>query len=385
MSTKSTIVLRGITWNHTRGLAPLQATAQRFHELHPHVEIQWEKRSLQAFADESIESLASRFELLIVDHPSTGEAAAHGVFLPYESHVPAEFLQDQAMHSVGGSHESYRMNGNQWALAIDAASPVAGWRQDLLDQAHEQVPQTWEELLHLARRGMVAFCGCPIDCLMYFYAFCLNEGEKPFGPDKSRIVSEEIGMNALGALKELADLCDPAGFSRNPILTWELLTLQDKAAYCPFAYGYSNYARGGYARRPLRFGGLVSRNGIRLTSTLGGTGLAVSSTTRHRDIAMQYAQYVACGDTQTGIFTQSGGQPGHRTAWLNQENNRQTGQYFRDTLPTLDAAYIRARFDGYIDFQTKAPIHVVDALRGKISLKEAMRRMNALYRNYPNR
>ena len=44
------IVLKGITWNHSRGITPLLAASQRFHELHPHVEIQWNKRTLQQFA-----------------------------------------------------------------------------------------------------------------------------------------------------------------------------------------------------------------------------------------------------------------------------------------------------------------------------------------------
>lgn len=43
----------------------MQATAQRFHELHPEVEIHWEKRSLQAFAGESIADFAKRFDLLV--------------------------------------------------------------------------------------------------------------------------------------------------------------------------------------------------------------------------------------------------------------------------------------------------------------------------------
>jgi len=47
-------VLRGIAWDHTRGFVPMVATAQRFHELHPEIEIRWEKRSLQAFADAPI-------------------------------------------------------------------------------------------------------------------------------------------------------------------------------------------------------------------------------------------------------------------------------------------------------------------------------------------
>ncbi|HRJ48680.1 MAG TPA: hypothetical protein PKY38_15080, partial [Opitutaceae bacterium] len=117
------ITLRGITWDHARGYAPMAATAARWRELHPEVEVVWEKRSLQAFADESIASLSQRFDLLVVDHPSMGEAAAHGLFLPLERHLPAAFLRDQADHSVGASHASYEINGSQWALAIDAAAP----------------------------------------------------------------------------------------------------------------------------------------------------------------------------------------------------------------------------------------------------------------------
>ena len=45
------VTLRGITWGHSRGFTSVVATAQRFNELNPDVEIVWEKRSLQAFAD----------------------------------------------------------------------------------------------------------------------------------------------------------------------------------------------------------------------------------------------------------------------------------------------------------------------------------------------
>jgi len=378
-------LLRGITWNHTRGYGPMVATAQRWHELHPDGEIAWERRTLQAFADESITSLAQRFDLLVVDHPSMGEAAVHGLFLPLEQHLPADFLGDQAANSTGASHASYQVNGSQWALAIDAAAPIAGWREDVLAAAGERVPQTWDELLALARRGRVTFCGWPIDCLMYFYAFCVNEGEVPFGPDKVRIVTDAVGVAALQAIKELADACHPDGFTRNPIRTWEWLATQDREAYCPFAYGYSNYAKAGYAVHRLKFGGLVARNGRTLTCTLGGTGLAVSAQTKHRDAALAYARFVADGTTQTGIYTAGGGQPAHRQAWLDAENNRQTGDFFTDTLPVIEHAYMRPRFDGYIDFQIKAPPHVVAALRGEIPPQQALDRLNALYREYPAR
>ena len=143
--------LRGITWNHTRGFLPMVATAQRFEELHPEVRIVWERRSLQAFADAPLATLAEQFDLLVIDHPSVGEAA--DFLLPLDEHLPPDFIKDQAAASVGPSYKSYGWDGHLWALATDAATPVSCHRPDLLAQMGASVPRTWPELLELARRG----------------------------------------------------------------------------------------------------------------------------------------------------------------------------------------------------------------------------------------
>ena len=158
----STVRLRGIAWNHTRGYVPMVATAQRFHELHPNVEIVWEKRSLQAFADQPIQRLAEDFDLLVIDHPFVGYAANHPVLVELDEHLDGAYLADQAQHSVGASEPSYWYGGHLWALPIDAATPVSAWRADLL--AHP--PQTWDELLLLAKQKRVAVPAIPIDSLM---------------------------------------------------------------------------------------------------------------------------------------------------------------------------------------------------------------------------
>src|SRR3954471_18347113 len=163
--TMPSVTLTGITWNHTRGLLPLVATAQRFSELNPAVAIEWQRRSLQEFADSPIERLAERFDLLIIDHPFVGYAAAHPALLALDELLPAAFLADQAANSVGASHASYALGGHQWALAIDAATPVSAYRPDLLARYDAQPPATWDELLTLARRGLVALPAIPIDSL----------------------------------------------------------------------------------------------------------------------------------------------------------------------------------------------------------------------------
>ena len=347
------IKLSGITWNHTRGYLPMVATAQRWTEQYPNVEITWQKRSLQEFADYPIERLVERFDLLVIDHPFAGQAAQMDVLLPIDAYLPAAFLADQAANSVGASHPSYAFGEHQWALAIDAATPVSSHRPDLLERYGTSVPQTWTELIELARTGRVAIPAIPIDSLMNWYMLCLALGGDLFGSE-GPLVARDVGIAALQHLRELVTLCDPACLRRNPIATYEAMTTGDDLVYCPFAYGYSNYGRADYTDRPLRFGGLVRWNDRPMRSTLGGTGLAVSRHTKHAEQAMAYAAFVASPATQRGLFTTSGGQPGHRAAWLDPTLNVASNDFFRATLPTLDDAYLRPRYAGYLHFQDEA-------------------------------
>jgi multiple sugar transport system substrate-binding protein len=352
--TTPTAKLRGITWNHTRGYLPMVATAQRFSEMHPHVEISWHKRSLQEFADFPVNRLAEDYDFLVIDHPFVGYAAAHGTLLSLDDYLPQAFLAGQARHSVGKSHQSYHYDGHQWALAIDAATPVSSWRPDLLERLGITPPETWEELLALARRGAVALPAIPIDSLMNFYMLCLALGVELF-PQGGGVVCHDAGTEALNLLRELLSYYPAECFSRNPIATYEAMASGDSIVYCPFAYGYSNYSRPGYARSLIQFGDLVhyEKNG-RLCSTLGGTGLAISARCKHKEEAADYARFVAGSECQRTLFFESGGQPGHRAAWEDAGVNQASNSFFESTLPALDRAYMRPRYDGYLDFQDKA-------------------------------
>jgi len=380
---EETIKLNGITWNHTRGFVSVVATAQRFHELHPQVEIEWHKRALQEFADFPIQKLVDKYDLLVIDHPWAGYAAGSDTLVSLQEHLPAQFMADQADHSVGQSHFSYAFDGNHCALAIDAATPVASYRPDLLKKLGIDVPQTWDDLLALARKGAVAIPGIPIDSLMNFYMLCSSQEQGPFINDEW-VVSDYLGVQVLEQLRELTSLCPPDIFNWNPIAVYEALSRRDDLAYCPFAYGYSNYSRPGYSNNVLMFTELVSIDGNPCRSTLGGTGLAISSSCKHRDIALEYAAFTASPQTQQTIFFQSGGQPGHRSAWESEYVNDASQNFFRNTLPTLDRAYLRPRFPGYLHFQDHAGDHVRDYLVHGGNPKQTLEKMARLYRESKN-
>jgi multiple sugar transport system substrate-binding protein len=376
MQTRS---LTGITWNHTRGYLPLVAAAQRFADRDPGIEIVWHMRSLQEFADAPIQRLAESFDLLIIDHPFVGYAARHPTLLPLDEVLPEDYIADQAANSVGRSFESYHFGGHLWALAIDSATPVSAHRPDLLERHGVALPETWEELLALARHGFVALPMIPVDALMAFYMLCLALGEEPF-VSGDEVANPSTAVAALEALRELVASCEPACLDRNPIRTYEAMVARDDLVYCPFAYGYSAYAQPTYADPPLKFGGLVTLDGRRLRSTLGGTGLAISRRCQDLDLAITYAQFVAGPDCQRGLYPRAGGQPGHRAAWLDPEVNAGAGDFYRDTLLTLDEAYLRPRFDGYIPFQDRAGEMVRAYLRDGGNPRGTLDDMNRHYR-----
>ena len=377
MSKNGEIALRGITWDHPRGFAPLAATADLWSETRPGVSLIWEKRSLQAFADVPIETLAREFDLLVIDHPHVGSAAASGCLLPLDDMVSGEELEQLTIRSVGRSHASYDYGGHQWALAIDAAAQVSAWRPDLLDAR----PRNWVEIDELARDGKVLWPLKPADAMCSFLTLLANSGT-PWPSEKGEEVDREACRFALETMKALATKVPEDCLAMNPIDVLDHLTNHDDFAYSPLLFGYSNYSRRGLGRRLVMFGDLPPLGGSGPAgSILGGAGLAVSAGSKAPREAVDYARWVARGDCQRGVYFWSGGQPAHADAWEADDVNRASNDFFSRTRETLDRSWLRPRYDGFVEFQNRSSATVNDYLRGSLTTAEAITRLLRAYRD----
>jgi multiple sugar transport system substrate-binding protein len=372
----SEVRLRGMTWAHARGFDPMVATSQAYAAAHPGVTITWEKRSLQAFADRPISEMAETYDLMVIDHPHVGEVAKQGNLLTLDGLRDAE-MADLARGSVGLSHPSYAFDGRQWALAIDAATPVACLRPDRLDHA----PRLWSEVLDLARRGQVGFALIPINALMCFFGMARNL-DHAIAEAPDRLMERAQAAQVLEMLREVVALMDPRCLTLDPIGIYEWMGRQaDGPAYSPYGYGYTNYSRAGFCPFPLSFRDApgIAEPTPRGT-VLGGTGIAVSAFTRHPKLAVDYAFWIAGADCQKGLYTASGGQPGHATAWEDQACNSLTGNFFRNTRATLESAWLRPRYDGYMGLQDRAGDIVHACLRGEAGVAVTIAALDAAYR-----
>jgi multiple sugar transport system substrate-binding protein len=94
-----------------------------------------------------------------------------------------------------------------------------------------------------------------------------------------------------------------------------------------------------------------------------------------RDIplAKRFIRMIASGDAQKELFAGNHGQPGHLAAWHDRQQDARVGGAFSATLRTMENAWIRPRFAGYVAFQKNAGRALADHLKGDLTEEQLIR------------
>ncbi len=362
------ISLRGMTWSDPRGYDPVVAAAAEFARLHPGVQIDWDKRSLQGFESTPVDELAATYDLMVIDHPHVGAVVADGCLLPIDLHAETESLLRLEGETVGKSFASYRLGGLQWALPIDAATQVQAIRPDL-----QPAPaRRWDEVMTVARDGAVLWPLRPPHVLMGFFTLSANLGD-PCAVTKGPLVSRKTGLAVLQALQALADLVDPACHAMDPIAALNALAVSSRHRIIPLTYLYAPYARDGYRPHRIAFHDIPAIGpGGPIGSALGGTGIAISARTQHPDLCTRFALWLASSEVQRGLYSANNGQPGNARAWGDAAVNAAVGNAYANTRLTHEAAWLRPRHKGYMAFQEEGSQIVLEAITGRTSHAAAL-------------
>jgi multiple sugar transport system substrate-binding protein len=351
-----------------------------YHDIHSEIAIVWKKRTLKEFGETRVDRLASEYDLVIVDHPFMELVAHANCFIPLDTILPRDFLLSQAKESVGPSFHVYTYGGHQWALAIDAAAQISAYRPDLMSE----LPADWDMVLQVARRSLdkeqpkVALPLSPADCFCTFLTLCANRGEPAFthsGP----VVSRSSAIDVLSFLGKLAKVVHPDSFDLNPPKTLERMSETDEISYVPILFGYSNYARPGYRSHVVRFGPLPSSGYGPIGSTLGGAGIAISSTCRHVLEAADYVMWITKPEVQRTTYFDAGGQPGNRVAWLDVQVNKESNNFFLDTWESMLTAYVRPRYFGFTQSQAEGGAIISAFLREQGRPRSVLHKLDKLF------
>tara|TARA_R110002049_G_scaffold117047_3_gene269971 strand:- start:10407 stop:10688 length:282 start_codon:yes stop_codon:yes gene_type:complete len=75
----------------------------------------------------------------------------------------------------------------------------------------------------------------------------------------------------------------------------------------------------------------------------------------------------------------SWGQPGHASAWEDEAVNKPVYGFYRNTLATLERAWVRPRHNGYMDFQAEGSSILATGLQAGHPAKRIIKQLNAAY------
>lgn len=329
-----TIVLQGLTWDDPRGYGPLPEVDAAFARQYPQqVSVQWDVQPLGGFESASLVELASRYDLLVLDHPHIGEADACGALLPlgclHESYI-------------GLTHESYTWNGLQWAVPIDAACHVAAFRQD----STLRPLRDWNAVFAAAEDGLqLATPLGGVHALMALLTLLASQGAVVEDATGGQLPYATELTRAASRLQRLARLGPAEALQWNPLDALRALAAR-RCDYVPLTFGYAHFQAEG-----VYFAPVPAIGARRPRAVLGGAGLAVSARCAHAEQARAYARFCGSRAVQMKLWPSTGGQPAHTAAWdmLGRRN-----AFYRDTRAAMENAFVRPRFAGWSKLQSRA-------------------------------
>lgn len=375
-------VITGVAWDHRRCWGPLEASIAPY-RARTGEEVRWERRSLYSFGEGDLGAYTDRYDLVIYDHPFVGDIRRNGWMVDLSPYLTAAQRAQFVSDEVGASWRSYAYGGGIWGLPLDTAAQTAAWRPDLLERHGFAVPTTLAEVRQLAERGAtkglaVGWPSVPTDLMCTLVSLAASMGLRP-GHTEGDFLAPADAEAVVGELKALAALVHPRSKEWNPIRCLDHMAANDDVAYVPYLFNYVNYSSGAPERKII-FGRAPALAAGRAAHTiLGGAGIGISAKAKDPKAAFDYAMWLCSPQYQAGDYVKFGGQPGSRAAWTSEACNALTGDFFCNTLPVMDNAYLRPTHPGFVPFFHDATLKLADVVYEAAPLRLFVDWLNARY------
>ena len=356
-------MLKGLNWGHRRASGPMDAVSRAANEKLG-FEIIWDQQSLNGFEHGLTPDIADRYDLIVFDHPFCGDISAQRLMQPLTNCLQG--LDGKSF--IGDSLASYRFANELWGLPIDGATQACVYRPDIM--AAEKMPNDWSDVVQLGRslrqqdKWLVLPSLSPHGFLLLL-GLCAALGSpwpnKPLAP-----LDVQTIKRAVKALLEVSALAHPAGRGWNAIDAHEAMSRSDDLVYCPAMYVYTTYAERGHGS-PLAFAPFPGPDGSPKGTVLGGTGLGITRSCRNLENAFKLITFLAGADVQTKLMMEHHGQPARVEAWRGCQADGLFRGSHKNLCTTMESAWTRPRFAGYIVWQDASGKLVERLLAGDLS------------------
>ena len=400
-------VLTGLTWDHPRGYAPLIGGASEYERLNPGLTIRWDRRTLREFRPTSVDHLAAIVALYRpgpMAHIPTYIAAKDGRRDISYLHPRLEPILNSTygiiVYQEQAVEQARRCLQCQLNIMIDPSicilcsgcvdiCPYDCISMEGLSRVVKGDPmhigtETWtggaDMIIDEEKCIRCGLCivRCPTDAISLFFTLSANLGH-PIAEASDIFIEEAIGREVLDRLHALISAAHPNSIDWNPVQVYDFMVSTSDAIYCPYGFGYSNYSRPDMPLR-LKFADAPAAGPRGCAGTmLGGTGVAISKKSTQQQKGIEYAKWLVSRQHQCGTYFRKGGQPANLTAWTDPAVDSAAGGFFSGTVQTLQTAYLRPRFDGFVRFFESAGIEINKCLRGQTNDAGLIVSLNAQY------
>ncbi len=364
------MTFKGLTWDHPRGYDALAEAARRVNEDGEAPLIVWDKQRLEGFESAPIAELASKYDLLVLDHPHIGEAVVSDCLHPLDDIYSANQIAEWEAQSVGPSFASYAWQGKSWALPLDVATQVMARRADQLAEA----PKSWDQIVDISSRVPVAQSLAGPHAFLTLISMVAGMGG---AVGEEILLPDEQAETALAVMQRLYDQRPKGTETLNPIALLQAMVKGD-IALVPLIFGYATYAQTGRTGQ-ITFSDTLDAHVPGHGGVLGGTGIGFTKRSTPSPGLLAHIASLMTSQTQRTLIPAFGGQPSALAAWQDETVNATWGGFYSGCLKTAENALLRPRFDGYIAFQTQASKYIHDALETGASQTATLKTLRQMW------
>jgi multiple sugar transport system substrate-binding protein len=323
----------------------------------------------------------SPYDLVYMDIVWTPKFAAAGWLRDISDRLTPEAAQEYLAEEIAGGKYENKL----YRLPFRSDAGMLYYRQDLLEQAGYQPPETFTQLLtisqDLQQQGLVdwgyAWQGKQSEGLAAMFVEIL-EGHGAYWINSDTL---EVGLDRPEAIASveflrttIAKKVSPPGVTTYAEDETRLLFQNGKVAFLrnwPFVYSLAadpedSEIAGKYQIKPM-----VHVPGKKSGAALGGWGLGISATTKHPDAAWQVIEFLSSEESQREFILETGFVPSRETLF-NDPQIVAKYNYYPQLLDIVRNSTLRPPISQYAQASDILQRYLSAAITGKMTSKAAM-------------
>jgi len=382
-----------ITGEAPRYSGVVTAMARDYEKLNPNVRIHvtafpYDQYMIKVALD--VASGGRTYDVIWIDYYALGGYADAGYLLPLDDLLTehSKYWDDLKSDIYPTVLELYHYRDHQWAVPADANAQIFYYRQDILDQAGVEVPETSEEFLEVAAKihnppkvYATCFSAKSMDAHSSFLHPFFSLGGKIW--DSQTFIpgyDTKAGQEALKWLVKVAEFAPPEIYNWGYYEWLEGMGTAGRGAMAPAMWGHTGLTFPSEVKLADKMGvtEVPSFDGNRVVPQGGfGVGINARIPKSKQNVAFDFIMYLTARENQRD-YVRYGGQPARISALTDPVNVKGPHRYLPVLNKALAYAIPRPQIPEFATVQSAAGVEIEKALRKEQSINETLKNIQKM-------